>query len=651
MKKLFILVLSLLVITELFSQSQGISYQAVIISTSNQEIPGNDISGNIMPNRDIMVRFSILDASGSINYQEEQATRTDAYGMINLIIGQGTVTATSPLTFTEIDWNGTPKDLKVDISLNQTDKFYTDFSVQQLNFIPYAYHKNITATGSLKVDGKSTLQDLSVEATTNLNGSLDVNNASPTNLTGSLRVEDNTTLEKKLTVNSTSKLNGQVTINADINGAQESPDSYPLVIRGSDQGISIKVDGSKSSANNFLLFSDDAGVQGRIEGESDADVYTDPKYIFENVGYTVKLAMAIKDLVSASTSSTVCVGVGACVTSPVPSLIIGATIKVIVQAAQIVSYNFFRFHNAGVVYKTKGADSAEFLPKADPAEQFYSGDIVGVKGGFVSSRTDDADLIMAVSSRPIVLGNMPEKGTENNYVKVAFIGQVPAKVIGEVKAGDYIIASGNNDGAGIAVSPNDIQPFQFQKIVGVAWPNAKDVQFGYVNIAVGLNATNVSQLSMKQENRILALETELDVLKNQIAKINTTLAQLLPQYSDLASSIGINSEKKEIGKSCSSAQDVVAALSNTDKSDNQPEYSIIYHGITKEQIIEGIEGAKKTMVEEGIDIKNHPFITKMNTEPEYYNKFIEELLSAVSKEINKSYEKDLKTGAKVIKLL
>lgn len=57
------------------------------------------------------------------------------------------------------------------------------------------------------------------------------------------------------------------------------------------------------------------------------------------------------------------------------------------------------------------------------------------------------------------------------------------------------------------------------------------------------------------------------------------------------------------------------------------------------------------MVEEGIDIKDHPFFIKMNTEPGYYNKFIEELLSAVTKEINKSYEKDLKTGAKVIKLL
>ena len=59
---------------------------------------------------------------------------------------------------------------------------------------------------------------------------------------------------------------------------------------------------------------------------------------------------------------------------------------------------------------TKGADYAEYLPKANPNEIFYPGDIVGIKGGYVTKKTDDADLIMVVSSRPIVLGNLPAKG-------------------------------------------------------------------------------------------------------------------------------------------------------------------------------------------------------------------------------------------------
>lgn len=650
MRKTFItLTLIFLLVIPAFSQSQGISYQAVIISNTNQEIPGNDIAGNIIPNRGIMVRFTILNSAGSIEYQEEHATTTDAYGMINLIIGKGTVTASSAFAFTELDWNGTPKDLKVDISLSQSDLFYTDFSYQELNFIPYAYHKNITATGSLSVDGKSTLQDLSVQATTNLNGSLNVNFASPTVLSGSLKVEKATTLDSVLTVNSKSRLNGQVEIFADINGAQELTDSYPLIVRGSSQGISIKVDGSKSSANNFLLFSDDGGVQGRIEGESDEDVYTDPKYIFDNIGYTVQLAVAIKDLVSASTSSTVCVGLGACVTTPVPSLIIGATIKVVVQAAQIVSYNYFRFQNAGVVYKTKGADYAEYLPKANPDEVFYPGDIIGIKGGYVTKKTDDADLIMVVSSRPIVLGNLPEKGKENAYVKVAFIGQAPAKVLGIVNPGDYIIASGNNDGSGVAISPNLIHPFQYQKIVGVAWPNVKDVPFGYVNIAVGLNSIDVSRLSMKQESRIVALETELSSLKDQIAKMNAALAQLLPNYVSVLPSIEQDSCKVQVGnKPINKLQNSLISQSN--KTDEQAEYTITYHDISKEQILESLEGAKESFKAQGIDIASHPFFVKMSTEPGYQEKFVNELMSAFRKELNKSYDRDIKTGAKVIKL-
>ncbi len=153
MKKLFLFTLLLLVIVKLFGQSQGISYQAVIIDKTPQEVPGVDITGNIIPNHPIMMRFAILDAAGTIEYQEEHATTTDMYGMINLVIGRGIQTLISPGTFAEIDWNGTPKALKVDISFSDTDIFYSDFSYEDLTFVPYAFHKNITATGSLIVDG------------------------------------------------------------------------------------------------------------------------------------------------------------------------------------------------------------------------------------------------------------------------------------------------------------------------------------------------------------------------------------------------------------------------------------------------------------------------------------------------------------------
>ncbi|MDZ7765197.1 MAG: hypothetical protein U5K00_12340 [Melioribacteraceae bacterium] len=85
-------------------------------------------------------------------------------------------------------------------------------------------------------------------------------------------------------------------------------------------------------------------------------------------------------------------------------------------------------------------------------EEISSGDIVGINGGKISKNTSRAEYISVVSTSPIILGNMPIKEIETHFEKVAFMGQVPVKVIGIVKTGDYILPSGLNDGVGIAGS-------------------------------------------------------------------------------------------------------------------------------------------------------------------------------------------------------
>ncbi|MCB0785516.1 MAG: hypothetical protein KDC02_15090, partial [Flavobacteriales bacterium] len=64
---------------------------------------------------------------------------------------------------------------------------------------------------------------------------------------------------------------------------------------------------------------------------------------------------------------------------------------------------------------------------------FSPGDVVGVHGGRISRRTEGAQHVLAISSRPIVLGNMPEEGLEHLYERVGFLGQVPVKVAGPVQ--------------------------------------------------------------------------------------------------------------------------------------------------------------------------------------------------------------------------
>lgn len=641
MKKLITIGLSLFIMLDLSGQTQGINYQAVIIDKSPQEVPGRDITGNIMPYLPIIVRFSILDAAGTIEYQEEHSTTTDMYGMINLVIGKGVQTVISPNTFTDIDWNGTQKSLKVDISLSDTDVFYTDFSFEELTFVPYAYHRNITATGSLTVDGMTALRSR-----------VDVTDGSPTFLSGNLTVDELTTLNNELTVNAPSSLKGQVTINPDFSSAGNKSDyeSYPLRVEGGNQGIAVKIDGTRSSDNYFMTFWDEERIQGRIEGQTTVELLTDPEYIFDNVLFaneiirsTVDVAKAVAGVASASSSSTACAGLGACVTAPIPSLIAGAIAEVVMESANLalviaepILYNVFKHTNIGVTYQSGAGDYAEWLPKSDPEETFRPGDIVGVIGGYISKNTADADHLMVISRNPIVLGNMPEEGKEAEYEKVAFMGQVPVLVYGEVETGDFIIPGGNNNGAGMAVSPDDIQAGQYSKIIGVAWSESESSQYGYVNVVVGINAGYMAHLNEKQEQKIIEQETEINELKEQLNRMNYALAQLVPDYSSMM----------ESGKGISTPVTTVTPAITSSDDDR----TVVYYEITREQILEGINLAEKTLKEKGVDLDNHPFFKKMSENPEYKESFITDALASVRTEIDRYYKEEIKTGATVVKL-
>ncbi|MFN8241627.1 MAG: hypothetical protein U0X39_12870 [Bacteroidales bacterium] len=641
MKKTILFYLLIILSCSLSGQTQGINYQAIIADKTPQEIPGRDITGNIMPNHQLMVRFSILDAAGTIEYQEEHSTTTDNYGMINLVIGQGTTTSGSPGTFSDIDWNGTAKSLKVDLSLNTSEVFYTDFSLEELTFVPYAFHKNITATGSLIVDGM-----------TNLKSRLDVSHGSPTFLSGRLKVTEQTTLDSTLTVNSVTSLNGQVTINPDFQSQGDKSDysSYPLRVEGANQGIAIKIDGTRSSNNYFVTFWDEENIQGRIEGQTTTELLTDPEYIFDNVLFTneivrstVDVAIAGSEVASASSSSTVCAGLGACVTAPIPSLIAGAIAKLALESANLalvvaepVLYNVFKHESIGVSYQSGAADYAEWLPKSNPSEKFKAGDIVGVKNGFISKSTSGADHLMVISLNPIVLGNMPASGKEELNEKVAFMGQVPVKVLGKVKAGDFIIPSGSDNGAGIAVSQDKILPEQYARIVGIAWSESENEQYSYVNVAVGLNTTYMAAANVKQQELIKAQESEIKSLREQLASMNNALAKLVPGYAD---------ELKIPVTQTKSTASVI-----TDNQAPRDERIMVYQEISKDQVLEGLELAKKILTEKGVDVANHPFFKKIESEPDYKDCFITDVITAVDKEMKKNADEAAKSGVTVIRI-
>ena len=124
------------------------------------------------------------------------------------------------------------------------------------------------------------------------------------------------------------------------------------------------------------------------------------------------------------------------------------------------------------------------------------------------------------------LGNMPEKGQEHLYEKVAFLGQIPIKVLGPVQQGDYIIPSGLEDGSGIAVAPVMMTADEFTRVVGRAWSASNETGLKLVNVAIGLNTGDVAMLVHKQE-------AELAVFKAALAQQDEEMRTLRAEVDDL----------------------------------------------------------------------------------------------------------------------
>jgi len=126
----------------IFAQStppQGISYQAVIRSTS----------GAIVPLQSVRLRLSIRDttAAGTVVYQETHQATTNQHGLVNLIIGQGTVVSGA---FATINWGAANKFLQVEVD-PAGGTSYTNIGTQQMMSVPYALYAK--TAGSISGNG------------------------------------------------------------------------------------------------------------------------------------------------------------------------------------------------------------------------------------------------------------------------------------------------------------------------------------------------------------------------------------------------------------------------------------------------------------------------------------------------------------------
>lgn len=138
MKKIYFLFVFLFC-SAIFAQTQGITYQAVILNPEGQNIPGYNNQRAPLANKNICIRFNIYSGT-TLEYQETHLTTTDEFGMVNLVIGNGTSVGGTASTFSGIVWSGAPKNLMVEVDVKANCTNFIEISNQPLTAVPYALY-------------------------------------------------------------------------------------------------------------------------------------------------------------------------------------------------------------------------------------------------------------------------------------------------------------------------------------------------------------------------------------------------------------------------------------------------------------------------------------------------------------------------------
>ena len=161
MKK-YLFSLILLLLSYVGFAQKGLSYQAVILDPNPIEAPGVDINGQPFVNGDVWVRFSIYGSS--LQFEEVHKTKTDAYGLVNLMIG-----SVSAASFNSLVWDSSQKTLQVHVSFDQGGS-YTKVSDQKLTYNPYSLYAETASKlgGTLAITGGGTGATTLADARVNL---------------------------------------------------------------------------------------------------------------------------------------------------------------------------------------------------------------------------------------------------------------------------------------------------------------------------------------------------------------------------------------------------------------------------------------------------------------------------------------------------
>lgn len=139
MMRRLLLIAFIFLSADVFGQApEGINYQAV----------ARDISGAEMTNTPVDVQVQILNSTLTVIYQEDHSDTTNAFGLFNLVVGQG---QNPTSTFANINWASGPFYLRISIDANNSG--YINMGYTQLWSVPYALYAKESANGPQGLPG------------------------------------------------------------------------------------------------------------------------------------------------------------------------------------------------------------------------------------------------------------------------------------------------------------------------------------------------------------------------------------------------------------------------------------------------------------------------------------------------------------------
>lgn len=477
-----------------------------------------DASGNPLSSQALFVRFNIgsfREGHLEVAYSEIQELVTDEQGFFSVLVGNGHSEIGS---WEEIPWQR--QDLWLDMAFSQrANEPFRPLSTQQLLHVPYAQYAQqtgmVTDAHLRSSPGPSIYWGTSGNYMTR----------PPYHFLGS-RDEQPLLLKTNNQTRLSFSETGQMVIQGEVSGSERSRSSYAWEIYNGQQGLLIKTNATGNTNINFLTFSDpQSGILGRVEGMTLSEWHDTWEYRLQNRQYDYKIA----SLVAQIAAMAVQMGIFATPSGAAGAGLVMSTVDLgLVIAGLAVDEQFFNSYNdenVGIYYGSGGADYGEYLPRVEE-EPFFPGQVVGIRAGQVTLETEDVDMCRVVSRQSAFLGNRPAADEDTDrYETIAFLGQVPTWVIGPVRAGDYILPSGLNDGFGRAVDADSMRWSDYAQIVGVAWEDAPGQLFNVVNVAVGLNVDDFAA-------RVDSMNKKLDAITYYLLEKKPTGEFSLDQYLD-----------------------------------------------------------------------------------------------------------------------